>query len=153
MSEQTKTQVLFYHLEREPLKDVLPGLLEKSLERGWKVVVQAGNKERLEDINHYLWTYRADSFLPHGSAGDGFAELQPVYLTLEDDNPNGANVRFFIDGAMSNDVSAYERAVYLFDGHDADAVAAARLAWKGAADAGHEVTYWQRGARGWEKKS
>jgi DNA polymerase III subunit chi len=33
------TEVLFYHLQGMSLESVLPPLLEKSLERGWRVVV------------------------------------------------------------------------------------------------------------------
>ena len=145
--------MLFYHLERESLKDVLPGFLQKSLERGWKVVVQAGSEERLEDLNHYLWIYSKSVFLPHGSASDGFSEQQPIYLTTSDENPNGANVRFFVDGARGDDLSGYTRAVYMVDGHDGEAVGFAREAWKAASSSGYDVTYWQKGARGWEKKA
>ena len=31
------TEVLFYHLQNMTLESVLPPLLEKSLERGWRV--------------------------------------------------------------------------------------------------------------------
>ena len=41
------TEVLFYHLQRQPLEAVLPTLLVKSLERGWRAVVQATTDERL----------------------------------------------------------------------------------------------------------
>ena len=33
------TEILFYHLQRQPIERVLPGMLEKSLERGWRVIV------------------------------------------------------------------------------------------------------------------
>ena len=45
------TDVLFYHLERTTLEKVLPGLLEKSLERGWRAVVQATTEERIEALD------------------------------------------------------------------------------------------------------
>ena len=34
------TEILFYHLQHQPLERVLPTLLEKTLERGWRAVVQ-----------------------------------------------------------------------------------------------------------------
>lgn len=148
------TEVLFYHLEHAPLERILPGLLEKSLERGWRAVVQASSRERAEALDTLLWTYREDSFLPHGMAGQGFEERQPIFLTSENDNPNEAQVRFFVDGAELADVGNYERVVYLFDGRDKDAVEQARGQWKIAKDAGHSVTYWQQSAGGrWEKKA
>ena len=148
------TEVLFYHLERQPLERVLPTLLEKSLERGWHAVVQAGTPERVEALDALLWTYRDDGFLPHGTSADGDADLQPVFLTDDTANPNAAQVRFFVDGSSAGDVGGYERAVYIFDGNDPDAVQAARDEWSKLKDAGHEITYWQQTERGtWEKKA
>lgn len=147
------TELLFYHLERAPLERVLPGLLEKSLQRGWRAVVQAGSQERLEALDTTLWTYRDESFLPHGTAREGNAARQPVYLTTADDNPNGASVRFLVDGAEAGDMSGYERAVFVFDGRDPEAVARARRQWTAARDAGLDVTYWRQNAQGrWEKQ-
>ena len=148
------TEVLFYHLERAPLEDVLPGLLEKCLERSWRVVVQAGSEERVAALDAHLWSYRDDSFLPHGAVGEGSAEAQPIWLTAGDDNPNKAAVRFLVDGAPARDFSGYDRIVYLFDGRDAEALSEARGAWAVAKGAGHAVTYWQQAANGrWEKKA
>ncbi len=113
------TEVLFYHLEHQPLERVLPSLVEKTLERGWRAVVQAGSEERVEALDTLLWTYREDSFLPHGTKRDGNPEAQPVFLTTGEDNPNGASVRFLVDGAEAGELSGYARIVYLFDGRDA----------------------------------
>ena len=147
-------EVLFYQLERQPLDKVLPGLLEKTLERGWRAVVQAGGEERLEALDALLWTYSEASFLPHGTARDGFSDQQPVFLTVTDANPNGAAVRFFVDGADSAELSGYARVVYLFDGRDEDARAKARAQWKRAKADGHAVTFWQQNDGGrWEKKA
>ena len=100
------TEVLFYHLEHQPLERVLPSLVEKTLERGWRAVVQAGSEERVEALDTLLWTYRDESFLPHGTRRDGNPALQPVYLTTGEDNPNGATVRFLVDGAETADLTA-----------------------------------------------
>ena len=152
MSEQG-TEVLFYHLERQGLEKVLPSLVEKTLERGWRAVVQAGTEERLAAIDQALWTYKDDSFLAHGSAKDGHAADQPVYLTTGDETPNGAGVRFLVDGAETAELKGFVRIVYMFDGNDADAVARARTQWTAAKSAGCPVTYWQQSAAGrWEKK-
>ena len=130
------TEVLFYHLEHQPLERVLPSLVEKTLERGWRAVVQAGSEERVEALDTLLWTYREESFLPHGTKRDGNPDMQPVYLTTSEDNPNGATVRFLVDGAEASDLAAYTRVVYLFDGRDAAALDQARAQWKAAKEAG-----------------
>ena len=147
------TEVLFYHLHRQPIEKVLPSLLEKSLERGWRVIVQAATEERIEALDAHLWTYRDDAFLPHGTAKESEAAAQPVLLTTGDDNPNAANVRFLIDGAaVPTDAQNYQRIVLLFDGEDEEAVAAARARWTEAKAAGHEATYWQPDEQGrWKR--
>ena len=148
------TEVLFYHLEHQPLERVLPSLIERTLERGWRAVVQAGSEERVEALDTLLWTYREESFLPHGTRHDGSPEAQPVFLTTGEDNPNSATVRFLVDGAETRDLAGYARVVYLFEGRDAAAVANAREQWQAAKAAGCEVTYWQQSPEGrWEKKA
>lgn len=154
MPDAKQTEVFFYHLERTPLERVLPELLEKTLDRGWRAVVQSGTQERLEALDSALWTYREDSFLPHGATGDDLPDEQPVYLTTGADTPNNATVRFFVDGAETDDLSPYERVIFLFDGRDEAAVAHARSQWSTAKDAGHDVTYWQQSEKGkWEQKA
>lgn len=149
------TEVLFYHLQGQPLERVLPTLIERSLERGWRVVVQSSSEERVEALDAQLWTYRDDSFLPHGTHREASAAEQPVLLTVDDHNPNAAAVRFLIDGApVPPDAPSYERIVLMFDGTDDDAVADARTRWTAAKAAGFAVTYWQADDSGrWVKKA
>jgi DNA polymerase-3 subunit chi len=148
------TEILFYHLQRHPLERVLPALVEKSLERGWRVVVQAASEERIEALDAHLWVFRDDSFLPHGTWREAEAADQPVLLTVHDGNPNGAAVRFLLDGApVPADAGNYERIVLLIDGNDPDAVAAARERWSEGRAKGFEVTYWQADENGrWQRK-
>lgn len=147
-------RVDFYHLTRTTLEGALPRLLEKVLESGQRAVVMAGTAERVEALNGHLWTFRDRSFLPHGSARDGHAEEQPIWLTDVDENPNGATVLILTDGARSDRVADFERCLEMFDGNDEEAVAIARDRWRAYRDAGHEVTYYQQTERGgWEKKN
>jgi DNA polymerase-3 subunit chi len=145
-------EILFYHLEQQPLERVMPVLLEKTLERGWRAVVETANSARAQAIDALLWTYRDDSFLPHGIAGDQFDAEQPILIETGPANGNGAAVRFFIDRAVPQSGEGYERIVYLFSGHDPDAVTEARTAWK-ALGQGNAVTYWQQDETGrWQKR-
>jgi DNA polymerase-3 subunit chi len=149
------TEVLFYHLQGQKLEGVLTPLLEKSLERGWKVVVQGTSEERIEALDAHLWTYRDDGFLPHGTWREPEATAQPVLLTLTDSNPNAATVRFLIEGAaLPTDAETYARIVLVFDGDDDEAVAAARGHWATAKTKGFDATYWQPDEHGrWVKKA
>jgi DNA polymerase III subunit chi len=149
------TEVLFYHLQGHPLERVLPMLLEKSLERGWRVAVQASSPERIEALDQHLWTFREDSFLPHATDRDGDAALQPVLLTLSGDNRNAAQIRFLIDGVpMPVDAASYLRIISIFDGEDPEAVAAARARWSDSKAKGFDVTYWQADPQGrWQRQA
>jgi DNA polymerase-3 subunit chi len=162
------TEVLFYHLQDRSLESVLPPLLEKSLERSWRVVVQSTSQERVDALDAHLWTYSEDSFLPHGTwragdaprtgdaarAGAGDAQDHPIVLALDDGNPNQANVRFLIDNAaLPADSAAYDRMVLVFNGDDGEALAIAREAWTDCKARGFEVTYWQADERGrWQRR-
>lgn len=149
------TEILFYQLKGQRLEQVLPALLLKSLERGWRVVVQAASEERIEALDAHLWTWRDDAFLPHGTWREPDASEQPVLLTPNGENPNRAAVRFLVEGAeLPADPSAYQRLVLLFDGDDPDALAAARQRWVEVKNDGFEVTYWQADENGrWQRQA
>jgi len=148
------TAVRFYHMTRTALEQALPQMLEKTLERGQRAVVKASSEARIEAISARLWTYNDRSFLPHGSIKDGRAVRQPVWLTLEDEAPNGAEVLFLTDGASSEKIGDYSLCVLLFDGGDEEALAEARRKWTVLKEAGHDVTYWQQDDEGrWSQKA
>ena len=145
------TETLFYHLERRSLEEILPGLVEKSLQRGWRAAIKTDTSERSDALDTLLWTYDDQSFLAHAQLGDGDAAGQPVLITVEEGNPNSANIFFYVGGARPGDWAALNdlaRVVLLFDGRDAQALAAARAAWKDAKGAGHDVTYWKESPSG-----
>jgi len=143
----------FYHLTRTGPEQALPRLLGRTLAAGRRAVVICGSEERLAALDASLWLASEPDWLPHGTRLAGHADLQPIWLTTEDEAPNGARFLFLIDGAGSARLDAFERVFDLFDGGDPAAVAAARLRWSAAKAAGHAVTYWQQGPRGWEKKA
>lgn len=148
------TEVLFYHLTESKLEDALPPLLEKSLERGWKVAVQTTDQDRRDFLDTHLWTYRDDSFLAHATDTSSSPEHQPVLLTASETNGNSATVRFVIDGAEPPPVESYERVVFMFDGYDAYQLEMARNHWKRLKGEGHALTYWQQSPEGrWQKKA
>jgi DNA polymerase-3 subunit chi len=149
------TDVLFYHLQRQPLEAVLPQLLQRSLARGWRAVVEAGSDDRVAALDDHLWTFSEDSFLPHAAGAAADLADEPIVLTSGPGNPNAAQVRFCVDGApLPPDPSGYERVVLVFDGRDDEALAAARRAWAATRTAGLVATYWQQNEDGrWEQKA
>ena len=146
-------EVWFYHLERSGLDQVLPDLLERTLGRGWKAIVRTREPDRIEHLDGWLWSYRDDSFLPHGTADEPQKARQPILLTLAMDNPNGADVLFVVDGAEPGDLAGYARCMIVFDGRDEAQLAFARNQWKAVKAKGHPAVYWKQQERGWEKQA
>jgi DNA polymerase III subunit chi len=146
-------QIGFYHLLTTPLERALPRLLERAREQGYVIMVRAGSAQRVAQLDAVLWTYDEASFLPHGSARDGNAAAQPIWLTAGDENPNQATMLVLVDGVEATDLSSFMRCVDIFDGNDESAVEAARERWRRAQEAGHELTYWQQTGSGWERRA
>jgi len=147
-------EVLFYHLTESPLEDALPGLLQRSLERGWRVVVQTASDERRDALDAHLWTFSDDSFLAHATDLEPHAGEQPVLLTIAAGNANAAQVRFLVDGAMPPALDEYVRAVFMFDGHDPAQLEAARAQWRALKNTSADVTYWQQTPeKKWERRA
>lgn len=146
------TEIWFYHLERSPLERVLPGLLEKTLARGWRAVVRAGTSERIEALDAHLWAYTDESFLPHGTEASAHPAEEPVYLTAGGERPNAPDVLLLVDRApppdLETELDGLTRLITVFDGADESALADARALWKKAAAAGLEASYWKQASSG-----
>jgi DNA polymerase-3 subunit chi len=147
-----KVEIWFYHLERSSLEQVLPGLLEKTRERGWRALVRAADPGRLAEIDQHLWTWRDDSFLAHGRVDQPHAERQPILLTGGPENPNGAQALFILDQSELGDTEGFERCFILFDGRDETALHGARERWRALKGQGANLAYWrEKPEGGWEK--
>lgn len=146
------TEIRFYHLERQNLDQTLPALLSKAMQNGHRIVVKTRDEKEAERLAEHLWTFHSGSFLPHGTAKDGHPSDQPVWLTPEDENPNQADVLVLTQGTDSENRDQYTLCCEMLDGQDSESVAAARERWKTFKEKGFEVTYWQQGQKGWEKK-
>ena len=144
------TQVGFYHLTRTTPEQALPDLLGKTLAAGQRAVVRCGSEARVTALDKALWACERPDWLPHGTARMGHAALQPIWITAADERPNGARYLFLLDGAEAA-LPDWDRVFDLFDGGDDGSLAAARRRWSAARGDGHELTYWQQTARGWEK--
>lgn len=144
------TRIDFYHLQRTPLEQVLPKLCEKAYATGKRIKILSGTSERVEFINSLLWTYSEESFLPHGSKRDGFAEDQPIFISAEEANENNAALLILADGAQPevSMLQNYERVLNIFDGNNETALNNARSYWKELKALGGELHYWQQNANG-----
>ncbi len=145
-------EIRFYHLERQSLEQALPALLSKALQNCHKIVVKTADTQMREKLNDYLWSYDPGSFLPHGTEKDGFAETQPIWITTSDENPNDADVLILAGSVDSEMMDEFDLCCAVFDGRDKRALTEARARWRSLKETDHDLTYWQQGAQGWEKK-
>ena len=139
-----KPEIWFYHLERSTLDQVLPTLLEKTLERGWRALIKSAHSHRLDAIDETLWTFRDESFLPHGRADQPHAERQPVLLSETGENLNAAQALFIVDDAELGATEGFERCFIIFDGRDETALQHARGRWKALKDLAAALSYWRQ---------
>lgn len=147
------TQYWFYHLEASTLEGVLPGLLEKTLEKGWRALVKLP-EARLGEMDGFLWTFRDDAFLPHGRVDEPQAELQPILLSSTTSSAKGFDAVFLIDGETVADMEGVSRAMVMINGRSQEDVQRERGRWKTLKDAGATLSYYQQDERGrWEKKA
>lgn len=148
------TKIGFYHLRHWPLEKALPRLLDRARAAGHKVVVMAGSEERVALLDSLLWTADPNGWIPHGTAKDGDAALQPIFLTARDENPNGADMVVMLDGARPAKLDGFARCALVFDGNDEQAVTAARAQWSEWKDQGLALAYHQQTeSGGWEEKA
>ena len=147
------TEIRFYHLEKSELDTVLPQLVGKALQKGERILIKTPDEDEAERISEHLWTFAPESFLPHGTQADGSKTDQPVFITAANENPNGATILFLTHDLEETDLTSYQLVCEIFDGRNEDSLTKARARWKTYKDAGHDLTYWQQGDKGWEKKA
>jgi DNA polymerase-3 subunit chi len=145
------TEIGFYHLTRSTLAQALPRLLARTLTAGQRALVLGPDPVGLDTLSAALWAQ--PDWLPHGSASDGDADLQPIWLSTEAEPLNGARYLFLVDGGETDRIKDYDRVFDLFDGNSPEAVAAARVRWKAAKESGHILAYWQQTESSWQKKA
>lgn len=139
-------QVDFYHLDRSPLEHVLPRIAERVVEGGGRLLVVSGDDGLAEQLDVHLWNYSAESFLPHGRAGEAGEADQPILISAVLDPLNGARNVALADGVWREEALGFDRAFYFFDG---ETIAGARAAWRALAGRGDvDPRYWKQDDNG-----
>lgn len=147
------TDYWFYHLEASTLEGVVPGLLEKTLQKGWRALVKLPT-DKLAQMDELLWTFRDDSFLPHGREDEPQSDLQPILLTATLDSAQGFDAVFLIDGAEIADMTGVSRVMVMINGRSQDDIQRERGRWKTLKAEDASLAYYQQDDRGrWEKKA
>ena len=110
--------------------------------------------EQLKEMDDYLWTYKDDSFLPHGRDDEPLAEQQPITLSANAASAEGRSAVFLLGGTDIADMSGVERCMVMINGRSQDDVMRERKRWKTLKETGATLSYYQQNDRGsWEKKA
>jgi DNA polymerase-3 subunit chi len=145
--------ISFYHVLQGEVEKVAAKLLEKIQAAHLRVAVYADTPEKVDFLNTYLWTYSSGAFLPHGTAKEGMAEHQPIWISSTYENLNRAAVFVALDPFELTAFGEFQRCLDIFNGHDPHAVMLAHSRLKAYKEAGHDLSYWQQEAQGgWVKK-
>jgi len=143
----------FYHLESATVEGLLPGLLQKTLQRGWRALVKLP-EAKLTAMDEYLWTFQDGSFLPHGRDDEPLTDMQPVTLTSGAEKAQNHQAVFLIDGADISDMGGVERCMIMINGRSEEDIARERRRWKALKDTDAILSYYQQNERGgWDKKA
>lgn len=147
-------EISFYHFMCGSFEKTLGKLLEKVYDAKMNAVVLADTQEQVEELNTFLWSFNREGFLPHGTAKEGLASLQPIWLTTQYENPNQASILLTLKSKALENFKNFKRCLDFFNGHDDDAVKQARTRWKLYKDKGYTLTYWKQSSSGqWEQKN
>ena len=144
---------LFYHLTRSGPAQLLPMLIGKSLQAGWRVELRGRDRARQVALDEALW--QGEGFLPHGLAGGPHDARQPALLTVEGQAAaNAPRCLIALDGAevTGAECAGLERACIVFDGNDPEALERARVQWRALKEAGVAAEYWSEADGRWERK-
>lgn len=149
----TLPEYWFYHLEGSTIEGVLPGLLEKTLAKGWRALVKLP-KEALPAMDELLWTFKDESFLPHGRDDEPMADWQPILLSHSIEDASGFDAVFLLGGKDIANMSGVSRSMIMINGRSQTDVAQERQRWKTLKETGANLSYYQQNAQGrWEKKA
>lgn len=84
VTEVAATQVDFYHLHSDSVRQMqlfCCRLVDKAWQLGHTVCILAADAEQASQLDDLLWTWRDDSFLPHGLAASSDSQRDPVIIT------------------------------------------------------------------------
>lgn len=148
------TEIRFYHIQKKSAEATVFELAERALTRDHKILIRVRDEAEANRLNDFLWTYKPESFLPHGTGSDKFADQQPVLITATGENPNKADVVFLMPGCETSAIDNFTLVCDILDGRDEDQIAQGRARYRDWKNQGHNLSYWQQSEDGkWEQKS
>lgn len=82
------TRIDFYTVKKQSGGDrflLACRLVERIRGTGHRIYIQAPDRDQARHLDRLLWTFKQQSFLPHGLANDSDRELTPILIGFDGD--------------------------------------------------------------------
>jgi DNA polymerase III subunit chi len=112
------TRVDFYSLEPDSRGDrfiLACRLVERIRAQDLRVLILCPDREEARHLDRLLWTFRQESFLPHGLVGSVEAELTPILISLDGSPEREHQVLLNLARALPAGLERVERLCDLVD--------------------------------------
>ena len=142
----------FYHHEASTIESTLPQLLEKSIKKNWRALVKT-QIDYLPELDDFLWSFKTDSFLPHGRDDQPKMEHHPIVISSSAKIADNFQIVFLLKGSYVDNLNDVERCVIFIDGRSEESICNERNRWQKLKGKGAKLNYYQQNANGeWIKK-
>ena len=112
------TRIDFYSLKEQSSGDrflLACRLVERIHAAGHRVYIQVPEPEQARHLDRLLWTFKQQSFLPHGLAEDADQELTPILINHKDDPGDESQVLINLTLEVPSFFGSFDRLCELID--------------------------------------
>lgn len=151
-THQDPPTVRFYQLATTPLEKVLVGVLEKAWTRKMLICLLAHDTTHAQALDDLLWRVPHGGFLPHGQWNRPDPERQPILISLEPDERNGASVIVLTTPRLLPDPARFDLVIDFVCGQDPMTLAESRKRYRHYKDLACNMEYWTKTPQGkWQR--
>ncbi len=137
------TRIDFYVLARSARGDRL-GLTCRIAERafgdGRRLLIHCPDQPLARQLDQRLWTYRDDSFLPHGLVGETNPALTPILISADGEPAGEDQVLINLGAEVPEFFGRFERLCEPLD-QDPVVLQSGRARWKYYQDCGYDLKH------------
>lgn len=152
MSHQEPPKVRFYQLSSTSLEKALVDIVNKAWKKGTKLCLMAHDPNHAQWLDDLLWRQPNDVFLPHGLWNGLDPERQPILISPEPDQRNGATLILLATPKLLRNPEKFDLVIDFVNGKSPNDLAASRQRYRHYRDLGCTMEYWAQSLQGWQKK-
>ncbi len=139
------TKVIFIEVTTSRIEMRACQIAERIYLEGGKLQIIAANLQQAVRLDDLLWTFRPDSFVPHGFFGGEKDELlPPVVITTEQEKIPDFESLLMLDYCPVETVAQFSQAIHLVIADNRERLAASRDYWIQLKEAGFMLRHQKR---------